>query len=204
MSEKKIKLTKPKRKAPSTAFKKGVPNPHAFQPGNSANLSGRSPLEDHLLSKHTRAELAGRAPAEWCRTAGLPETASKGQCLAAFGIKVALRLLQENDLSGLDYIARLTEPKGGTSVNVGVGVNIGANGAAATPDKIGIVFVSADGNGNVSEASREELAAIDRHYEQRGYRAMKHAGSTTYVLEDGGSPEDDNGPVIEAERLGPE
>lgn len=208
MSEKKNKLTKPKRKAPSTAFKPGGPNPHAFQPGNSGNPSGKSPMEVHLLSKKVLANLGGRAPASWCKAAGLPLTSSKAECLAEWGIIKAAQGLQKGDFEGVRWIGGLVEPKGGPSVNVGIAVGVNGESASAfRADRLGLFFVESDGDGNISEKSLKEMADIDRHYERQGYRAIHGVGVTSYVLKDGDStpgPADDDGPMIDAEMLGPE
>jgi hypothetical protein len=211
MSEKKNKLTKPKRKAPSTAFKAG--NPFAFKPGNNANPSGRSPLETHLLSRHTRAELASRAPADACRAVGLPITSSNGQVLAKLAVYRAIK----GDVAYHKLIADLTEPKGGTTVNVGV--KIGADGLPLSPqaDRMGLVFVSSDGNGNVSEKSLKELADIEAHVVAENARNGLHTtitrrvGSTHFLTrpadhddEGGGGDGENSPPTISANLLGPE
>jgi hypothetical protein len=199
-------LAKRKKNPPKTAYTKENPSPFAFQPGVSGNPTGKSKVENYQISKGLKVRLNTRAPAAVCTALGLPITSSWRQVqeqrlllAGASGEIAAIRLMHE-----------MIEPKGGTSINVGVA--IGANGepvSTAGPDRIGLVFVSSDGNGNISEKSLKEMADIDKHYERQGYQAIHGVGVTRYVLKDcdspeGDSPEDDCAPVIDGEMLGPE
>lgn len=72
-----------KKNPPKTAFKKGGPNPHAFQKGVSGNPGGKSRShEDRLVTNALRVRAAFRAPDRIAKALGLPRGASWAQCLA--------------------------------------------------------------------------------------------------------------------------
>ena len=154
-------LAQHKKNLPRTAYSKENPSPYAFKPGHSGNPSGKSPMEAHLLSKKTLARLNERAPAAWCKSAGLPLTSSKAECLAEWGENTAARLLQQGDLDGLRWLASITEPKGGTSVNVGVAIGAGGDAAQLQGPAMRVFFIESDGNGGISPETQAKITAIE-------------------------------------------
>lgn len=200
MAKKKTELTKPKRKAPSTAFKTG--NPFAFQPGNSGNPSGRSQLSDHLLSKGLKVDLAARAPGVVCTAMKMPITSSWSQVLRQ-------RLLLEaaaGDVAAIREIGQLTEPKG---AGVNIGIAFGSDGEPLSTEgpKMRVFFLESDGNGGMSPATRERIAALDALAAAGVDDVPPHLALETphpTVIDNAPPPTFDDSPVIEGVTLGPE
>ena len=83
---------KPRKKnPPRTAFKRGEPNPHAFQPGSGSPNPGGKPRPelDKILSRALRERLNTRAPDATCASCQVPHHSSWAQCLAAIIVRKA-------------------------------------------------------------------------------------------------------------------
>ena len=143
---------KRKKNPPRTAFKKGGPNPHAFQPGESGNPGGCKPKTDHLISRALRVALADRAPDAATEAVNLAKGASWAQVLARRLIHLAVR----GDLTAMREIREATEGVHGTLGVYGLGTPEGFN---EPPPLFEIVFVESDGAGH--PAARVIDAASD-------------------------------------------
>jgi hypothetical protein len=212
MPKKKTPALAPRKKnPPRTAYTKENPSPHAFKPGQSGNPSGKSKNMNTLLSHGLRGDLADRASNEECTKAGLPAGCSNSQVIRARLMIIAKKGDPAQTLAAIREIRELTELKGGTSVNVGIA--IGANGEPVSTEgpRLRVFFIESDGNGGISPETQAKITALE---------ALKDAGVEEVpphlALEvpynsktgidygaDSAIVEDDDGPVIEGELLGP-
>jgi hypothetical protein len=128
---------KRKGKANSASFKKGAPNPHAFQPGESGNIGGKPKLIDAHLSRSLRIVLADRAPDAVCVAAGLPTHSTWSMCLARRLVYMAIK----GDLSAWREIRESTE---GSRLSADLSFHDGGE----APPVLQVVFVPSDGDGH--------------------------------------------------------
>jgi hypothetical protein len=127
---------KRKRRAPSTAYSRQHPSPHAFKPGESGNPGGKPRLMDHLLSQKLRVALCDRAPDAVCEALALPHHSSWAQCIARKLIYMAVR----GDLQAMREIREATE---GLKVHASLDLPDPDN----APPVFEVVFIEANGDG---------------------------------------------------------
>jgi hypothetical protein len=142
--QKEVALIARKKVVPRSAFKKGAPNPHAFQPGESGNPTGKAKNDLKLVSRSLREQIANRAPFKVAQALDLPEGSSWAQCIAARLLRVALT----GDVQSIRLLAELTEGR-----SAPFGVSIGLEGETEFPGAarpmIHVHFTDSDGNGNL-------------------------------------------------------
>lgn len=97
--------TERRKNPPRTAFQKGGPNPHAFQPGNEPANKGGGPHKMHLVSRALKVHLANRAPRKWTMALGISSHASIGQCLSYSLVRRAIG----GDLQAASLVLQYTE-----------------------------------------------------------------------------------------------
>lgn len=214
---KKNALAKRKKPTPHKGqFTKERLPPTVFQPGVSGNPSGTSKArEDRLFSRAVGEQAGYRAPDADAEAVGLGRGASNAQVAAGR----AWQMARNGDIAAQRLVHEVVEGKG-PSTAIGIAINGGDPRYALPPGfelpqgstladvinspRMSLLFVESDGNGNISEKSLKEMADIGKHHERQGYQAIHCVGVTRYVLKDAGSPEGDDGPVIQGEMLGPE
>ena len=203
MSEKKIKLAKPKRKAPSTAYSKENPSPYAFKPGNNANPSGKSKNVNTLLSHGLRGDLSDRASNEECTKAGLPAGSSNSQVIRARLMIIAKKGDPAQTLAAIREIRELTEYKGGSLT--AVQVNIGADGLPVSTEspKMRVFFIESDGNGGISPETQAKITALEALRDAGVEDVPPHLAREVVYTPMTGIVDDDDAPTIEAEDIGP-